>query len=168
MSDLLLDPDEVRRWWEQANDEPRRMAEIAIAELRERAANGDANADVVLWDWQVAGAIQRLKRSRQGLRTVIVPKGTGVRGNGHASLPVSLSVRRVDGTQQLLVWDTLTFADFGVWLRDYRAQTQTRVDVLRTLERLFGIWADHADVLGAEALTLAGIDPSELSESEAA
>lgn len=162
MSELLLDPEEVTRWWGEARDDPRRMAEVATRELRERAANGDVNADVVLWDWTIAGAIQRLKRTRQGLRQVVVPKGTGNAGNGHATLPVGLSIPRPDGSHQLAVWQTLTLVDFQVYVDDYRSHLHTRTNVLRALERILTVWSEHPDVLGDDALAMAGIDPAEL------
>lgn len=168
MSELLLDPEDVARWWAEARDDPRRMAEVAIRELRKRAAAGDANAEVVLWDWQMAGAIQRLKRTRQGLRQVIVPRGTGNAGNGHATLPIGLSIPRPDGSHQLVVWQTLTLVDFQVYVDDYRAHVHTRANVLRALERVLSVWVEHPDVPGDEALRLAGIDPAEMRVETAA
>ncbi len=168
MSELLLDPEEVDRWWTEARDDPRRMAEIAIRALRERASYGDVNAEAVLWDWQMAGAIQRLKRTRQGLRQVITPKGTGNAGNGQATLPVGMSIPRADGSHQMVLWATLTLVDFTVYVAEYRAHTHTRTNVLRSLERILTVWSEHPDVLGDEALRLAGIDPSALVVEPAA
>lgn len=166
MSELMLDPDEVRAWWVEADDDPRRMAEIAIVALRERAANGDINAEVVLNDWTVAGAIQRLKRTRQSLRQVVMPRASG-EGSREARLPVVMSLARPTG-RQLVAWDTLTYADFRRFLDAYRAQYRARAQALQVLERIDAAWSQKQDLLGADALRLVGIDPADLAEQVAA
>jgi len=160
---IVLDPDEVRDWWTEANDDPSRMADIAIRNLNERAANGDINAEVVLDRWTHIGARHDLKGARQGLRQVVMPKAA----NGHSALPIRLSVKREDGTRQLVAFETLTYVDFGMWVEEYRAHHRTRTNVLRTAERLLEVWSQQPDLIGAAALDLAGIDPRDLDEAAA-
>ncbi len=165
MPDLLLDPDEVRDWWTEAGDDPRRMAEIAVRNLRERAAEGDANADVVLWDWQIAGAIQRLKRTRASLRQVVMPKASGD-GTREARLPTVVSIPRATG-HQLTAWDTMTYTDFQRFLSAYRNQYRSRAKTLQVLDRIDDAWSAQPDLLGGDALRLVGIDPAEMAEQAA-
>jgi hypothetical protein len=165
VSDLMLDPDEVRAWWEEAGDDPRRMAEIATANLRERAANGDINAEIVLNDWTMAGAIQRLKKSRQSLRQVVLPRASG-EGTREARLPVVMSLARPEG-RQMVAWETLTYTDFRRFVDAYRSQYRTRAQNLQVFDRLDAVWSQHQDLLGSDALRLIGIDPAEMAEAAA-
>lgn len=162
MSEFVLDPGEVRDWWVEAGDDPRRMATLVVRTLRERASQGDINAEVVLDDYTMAGAIQRLKRTRQTLRQVVMPRVSG-EGTKEASLPPVMSVTRPGG-RQLMAWDTLTYPDFQRWLDAYRNQYRTRARSLQVFDQLDAVWADQPDLLGADALRLIGIDPADMAE----
>lgn len=161
---LLIDAEEVREWWTEANDDPSRMAHLAVSRLSDRAAAGDANAQTLLDRWTLIGARQDLKGARRELRQVHMPKS---QANGHSALPTVVSVRQPDGSHQLRWLVTLTYAEFGIYVEEYRAHHRTRTNVLRTLEALAVVWSQHPDVLGEEACRMAGIDPEELAEAVA-
>jgi hypothetical protein len=161
---ILLDPEEVRSWWTEADDDPALMASIAVERISEKAATGDHNAQVLLDRWTRVGARHELKAARQSLRQVVMPKAPA---NGHSALPVRLSIAKPDGTRQLVAWETLTYAGFGLWVQEYRAHHRTRTNVLKTAERLLEVWSQRPEVMGDEALRMAGIDPQELSEAVA-
>lgn len=145
---------DLRRWWDAANGNPRRAAEIACQEMERRAEAGDATAEHLLGEWTIGGCRQDLKRQFAALDVVAVP------ANGHAriTLPGSMSVR-VEGGRQTVAWEFMTHEQFDQVIAEYRAQSDVRNQRLVLFDQAAAAWDEHPEIANAaDAFAAAGID----------
>ena len=155
MTVLAIDPDDVNRWWEAGGYDVRRAAECAIVDIERRAAAGDRDAESVLREWTVSGARQNLKRVFAALNQRFVPAN----GQAAMTIPGVLSVKREDGSRQMVLFEVMTRAEFEQAGADYRAHTDKRMRVLHVFDAVLAAWDTHPEVATVrDAFAVAGID----------
>lgn len=147
---LLLSHDDLRRWFAAAGNDVRAATERAVAEMGDRANGGDIEAVQIVRNWTMGGARQELKRLFLALDQVVIA--------GQEALPPRMSVRKPDGSRQLMAWKSMTRDEFRAVLDDYRAQTGVRNVRIALMEQADLAWGAHPEISNAaDAFTAAGI-----------
>jgi hypothetical protein len=155
MTVFAPDPTDVSRWWEEGGYDVRRAAEIACAEIESRATEGDAASEAMLREWTVSGARQHLKRVFAALNQRFVP------ANGHAAVrvPGALSIKREDGSRQMVLFEVMTRAEFELAVAEYRAQADKRLRTLDVFDQVLSTWDAQPEIANVrDAFAAAGID----------
>lgn len=150
---MLIPPTDVERWFVAGGLDPVKATRIAVAEMRDRAAQGDEDAQHILDGWLHGGARQDLKsefRSKDQVLTI----------GPDLALANRFSVRRSDGSRQLVAWDVMSRPEFDAVVAEYKAQARRRNRVLRVLDRVAKAWDANPElVTAADAFRVAGVTP---------
>lgn len=149
---LLIPESDVERWFVAGQLDPVKATRIAVAELRLRADAGDTEAKTVLEAWLHGGA-------RQDLKSAFRAKDQMLTVSHDLQLARRFSVRRSDGSRQLVAWDAMTRPEFDSVVTEYKAQARKRNRTIRIFDRVTKAWDADASLSTAEdAFRAAGID----------